>query len=90
MVFASVYAQRSTRGNGRHVLPETFMEKYGRWVYVILLFAVTLFTSSAGMTVLYRAGLDIVSVALTVALFLVSGAMVTAMLILVSAPRDQR
>lgn len=86
--FTSAYAQRSTRGNGRHVLPESFTEKHGRPLAVVALFATMILALSGGMTVLYRSGLDLSSVALTVSLFFTGGSMFTAMLILVSASRE--
>jgi biotin transporter BioY len=86
--FTSAYAQRSTRGNGRHVLPETFREKHGRPLAAILLTAVMLTLLTGAMTLLYRAGMDLGSVALIVASIFIGGAMFTAMLILISASRE--
>lgn len=89
--FTSAYAQRSTRGgNGRHILPETFLEKHGRAASAALLIAITLTLLTGSMTLLYRAGMDLGSVALIVASIFTGGAMFTAMLILLSATQDQR
>jgi uncharacterized membrane-anchored protein len=88
--FSSAYAQHSTRGNGRHVLRETFREKYGRAMSAAMLAVTMLALLTGSMMVLYRAGMGLGDVSLIVASVFIGGAMFTAMLILLSAGGDQR